>query len=185
MAQDTSSINCNIFRYNFSETIMQHIAYFAKLHQFEDRHTYKENWNRWYEEYHISLDEEIIRLKALGYKGDIQGKMFKAGRYYFRKKANNSNDNEKSDNTDNQPQSKYTMMSKTILDEMTTHIITSMQNDKAYTPAKGYIDFCERYAAQLEIETERLKLGKHIAEEDLSKKIKKTYKNRYFIVTKS
>ena len=33
------------------------------------------------------IDTEVLRLKKLGYNGDVIGKMYKAGRYYFRKKV--------------------------------------------------------------------------------------------------
>ena len=76
-----------ILRFKFSEDIMTLIAYFAKLHQFEDRHIYKANWLRWLEENHDILQVEIAQLEAKGYTGDIVDKMYKAGRYYFRKKV--------------------------------------------------------------------------------------------------
>jgi hypothetical protein len=192
-----------ILRFNFSETIMTRIAYFAKLHQFEDRQTYKTNWTRWYEENHTCLDAEIQRLDLNGYEGDGKEKMYKAGRYYFRKKAEDkkaedkktedkkAEDKKAEDNTTEkdkkkakEPSKKYTMMDKAILAVMDTHIRTSRQNNKAYTPAKGYTEFCERFAPLLVIETARLKLVEQIDEEHISNKIKKTYKNRYFIITR-
>jgi hypothetical protein len=183
-----------ILRFNFSETIMTRIAYFAKLHQFEDRQTYKTNWTRWYEENHICLDAEIQRLEANGYEGDGKEKMYKAGRYYFRKKAEYKKaeykkvEDKKAEDKDKkkakEPSKNYTMMDKAILAVMDTHIRTSRQNNKAYTPAKGYTEFCERFAPLLVVETARLKLVEQIDEEHISNKIKKTYKNRYFIITR-
>ena len=183
-----------ILRFNFSETIMTRIAYFAKLHQFEDRQTYKTNWTRWYEENHICLDAEIQRLDLNGYEGDGKEKMYKAGRYYFRKKTEDKKaedkkaEDKKAEDKDKkkakEPSKKYTMMDKAILAVMDTHIRTSRQNNKAYTPAKGYTEFCERFAPLLVVETARLKLVEQIDEEHISNKIKKTYKNRYFIITR-
>ena len=84
-AQTQDGINYTILRFNFTEDIMARIAYFAKLHQFEDRHTYKTNWERWCEEQQVILETEITRLENNGYAGDVKAKMYKAGRYYFRK----------------------------------------------------------------------------------------------------
>jgi hypothetical protein len=193
-AQD--GINYTILRFNFTEDIMSRIAYFAKLHQFEDRHTYKTNWNRWCEEQQVILETEITRLENNGYAGDVKEKMYKAGRYYFRKKqeqvqgqvqgneqvqAQNKKENMK---MNVKKSSKYTTMNKAILEEMDNHIITSMRTNRAYTPAGGYIEFCERYAAVLTVETERLKWTERLSEDAITKKIKKTYKNRYFMVTR-
>ena len=203
-AQTQDGINYTILRFNFTEDIMTRIAYFAKLHQFEDRHTYKTNWERWCEEQQVILEMEITRLENNGYAGDVKAKMYKAGRYYFRKKqeqAKQVQGQEQAKQVQGQEQdqaqhkkenmkmnvkksSKYTTMNKAILEEMDNHIITSMRINRAYTPAGGYTEFCERYAAVLTVETERLKLAERLSEDAITKKIKKTYKNRYFMVTR-
>jgi len=181
MAQE-QTLNYTILRFNFSEDIVSQIAYFSKLHQFEDRHSYKTNWDSWFEENHLILEEEIRRLTNNGYNGDVKEKMYKAGRYYFRKKQQvQEEDHAKKALKKN---SKYTTMNKAVLQEMDNHIIASMRTDRTYTPAGGYTDFCERYAALLLVETERLKMTEQLNEEDITNKIKKTYKNRYFIVTR-
>jgi hypothetical protein len=195
-AHTQDGINYTILRFNFTEDIMTRIAYFAKLHQFEDRHTYKTNWERWCEEQQVILETEITRLENNGYAGDVKAKMYKAGRYYFRKKQEQGQAEQgqaKHSQVQVQvqvqvqakkQQSKYTTMNKAVLEEMDNHIITSMRINRAYTPAGGYIEFCERYAAVLTVETERLKLTERLSEDAITKKIKKTYKNRYFMVTR-
>lgn len=202
-----AGMNYTILRFNFSEDIMTRIGYFAKLHQFEDRQTYKTNWNRWWEDNQTLLEAEIRRLENNGYEGDVNVKMYKAGRYYFRKKGQEQGQakqvqmQEQAKQVQDQVQakqvqakqlqvqaqvqrSKYTTMNKAILENMDNHIITSMRQNRAFTPAAGYIEFCERYAALLLVETERLKLTERLAEEVISSKIKKTYKNRYFMITR-
>jgi len=168
-----------ILRFKFSEDIMTLITYFAKLHQFEDRHTYKANWLRWLEENHDILQVEIAQLEAKGYTGDIVDKMYKAGRYYFRKKVEveeKEKEKEKKGGVN-----KYITMNKSILEEMDKHILTSMRTQLAsYTPALGYEEFCKQYCDLLSREKQRLMLD----EDMVAKKFKKTYKNRYFIVTR-
>ena len=87
----TSSINNNIktYRHEFSKEFMAELSTFAKVHQFDDRHAYKSEWAKWTQQDNIAqaMDVEKRRLEENGYKGDIQDKMFKAGRYYFRKKS--------------------------------------------------------------------------------------------------
>jgi hypothetical protein len=179
-------------RFNFSEDIMTHITYFAKLHQYEDRHTYKANWTRWLEEKMVIIQPEIKRLQENGYGGDVIGKMYKAGRYYFRKKTvaavidEEGKGKSKKKDTDNsiKKPSKYITMDKIVLEEMDKHILASIKN-KTYTPAKGYLEFYELYSnTLLAVETERLKLTEHLAEALIEAKMKKTYKNRYFLITR-
>jgi ATPase subunit of ABC transporter with duplicated ATPase domains len=208
---DDKIINYTILRFNFTEDIMSRITYFAKLHQFEDRETYKTNWNRWFAENQLILEAEINRLTNNGYTGDVEAKMYKAGRYYFRKKqaqaqvqtqAQTQEQEQEQAQTQEQEQeqaqtqtkaqtqpgkkqtSKYTTMNKAVLEDMDNHIITSMRTNRAYTPAGGYTEFCERFAAVLAVEMGRLKLIERLSDELITKKIKKTYKNRYFMVTR-
>jgi hypothetical protein len=177
---------------------MAQIAYFAKLHQFDDRQTYKTHWTRWFSENQISLEAEIQRLTANGYTGDVNEKMYKAGRYYFRKKkedekegqdekeGKDGKDEKERQDVDKPPYTskKYITMSKGLLAEMDKHIVSSIENDRTYTPAKGYTVFCERYVALLAVETARLILATQLNDTQIIAKIKKTYKNRYFIVTR-
>ena len=201
-----TTINYTILRFNFTEDIMTRIAYFSKLHQFEDRQTYKTNWNKWFEENQLTLEAEIRRLTNNGYEGNVKEKMYKAGRYYFRKKQEQAQEPRQAQARQAQAQepgqaqtqesvqepvqdkkkkqSKYTTMNKAVLEEMDNHIISSMRINRAYTPASGYTEFCERYADIVLIETERLKLTERLSEDMITKKIKKTYKNRYFMVSR-
>ena len=68
---------------------MAHVSGFSKIHQYDDRHTYKSEWAKWtqLEDIALTIDAETRRLQENGYVGDINDKMFKAGRYYFRKKT--------------------------------------------------------------------------------------------------
>ena len=77
------------YRHEFSKEFMADLAYFSKVHQFDDRHTYKNEWMKWTQQDNIAQAMEIEkrRLEENGYKGDVEDKMFKAGRYYFRKKT--------------------------------------------------------------------------------------------------
>ena len=86
-----TTINNNIktYRHEFGKEFMADLSTFAKVHQFDDRHTYKSEWAKWSQQDNIAqaMEMEKRRLEENGYKGDIEDKMFKAGRYYFRKKS--------------------------------------------------------------------------------------------------
>jgi hypothetical protein len=87
----TSNDNNNIktYRHEFGKEFMAELSRFSKVHQYDDRHTYKSEWTKWTQQYDIAqaIDVEKRRLEENGYKGDTEDKMFKAGRYYFRKKS--------------------------------------------------------------------------------------------------
>ena len=126
------------------------------------------------------VEREISRLQQLGYKGDVIDKMFKAGRYYFREKKStpNVNDTEKK-------QRNYINMDSEVIQSMDAHLLTIM-NEPNFKPAIGYDLFCAQNIDILRNEIMRLiKENPAIKDtpEKLSSKIKKTYKNRYFILS--
>ena len=166
----------NIYRFKFSDDIMQAITEFSKIHQYEDRNDYKESWKEWCDDNSEFLEIETRRLIDLGYKGDVIDKMYKAGRYYFRKKT-------LSDSTETKKRRVYVAMNSTILSNMDKHIIDSIKSE-TYSPAEGYSEFCENNIELLKTEVARL-LKSGINSEDISSKIKKTYKNRYFIISRN
>ena len=81
--------NIKTYRHEFGKEFMANLSCFSKVHQYDDRHAYKSEWTKWTQQEEIAqeIDIEKRRLQENGYKGDIEDKMFKAGRYYFRKKT--------------------------------------------------------------------------------------------------
>jgi len=77
------------FRFEFSKSFIDELSRFSKVHQFDERRTYKEAWQKWKSNPEIDniITFEVRRLEESGYVGDIEDKMFKSGRYYFRKKT--------------------------------------------------------------------------------------------------
>ena len=170
-----NKINVNIFRYNFHDNVMEQLTTFAKIHQHDDRKTYKDAWKQWLEDNEDIVSEEKIRLDELGYDGDIIDKMYKAARYYFRKKSNVKPDPKK--------RRKYISMEHEMITSMDNHIIRNRSNDN-YTPSRGYSEFCTMNVELIRSEINRMiEIG--ISTEDISIKFKKTYKNRYFIITRN
>lgn len=81
--------NIKTYRHEFGKEFMLQLSMFSKVHQYDDRHMYKSEWTKWVQQEDIAqaIDAEKRRLQENGYTGDIDDKMFKAGRYYFRKKT--------------------------------------------------------------------------------------------------
>ena len=170
-------------RFNFTDEVMDIIAQFAKIHKFDDRHIYRENWDKWFEENNSILLKEIQRLMENGYDGNVKDKMYKAGRYYFRKKNNNVHTESNKKETTIKKRN-YISMNKVVIEEMDKHIRAGIMRKEDYTPANGYTDFCKLHDNLLDIEKKRINLECNIVNDKILDKFKKTYKNRYFILTR-
>jgi hypothetical protein len=168
-----NEININIYRYKFIEEFTGELYKFSKIHQYDHRKDFKEAWNIWVEDNQGLVDEEVRRLSNLGYDGDILDKMFKSARYYFRKKSTEKKEPQK--------RRVYIGVEKELLDAMDKHILQNV-NNKDYKPSDGFSIFCKENIEILQEEVNRLckcGLTNHI---EIKDKIKKTYKNRYFML---
>jgi Fe-S cluster biosynthesis and repair protein YggX len=169
----TSSIN--IYRYKFTQELMNEIYQFAKIHQYDERKDFKEAWEIWMETQTELVNSEVNRLTNLNYQGDIIDKMFKSARYYFRKKGTVKKEPVQ--------RSAYVAINKDLLDAMDKHILSNITK-KDYKPSDGFVDFCNANIPLLKEEVSRLfeEEGLQKDAKIVEKKIKKTYKNRYFII---
>ena len=159
-----------IFRYKFNDMFAEQLYEFSKIHQYDDRATFKEAWTEWTEENNELIDSEVKRLTELGYEGNILEKMFKSSRYYFRKKST-----EKKAPAQRRP---YIGMTQELLDSMDDYISRTL----TIKPSLSFIEFCRTNVEILQEEVKRL-CSKGIKEPlEIKDKIKKTYKNRYFTI---
>jgi len=170
--EDESSSN-TIYRYKFTEDFMVDLYKFAKIHQYDDRKDFKEAWLIWVEDNKDIVDEELHRLLYLGYEGDILDKMFKSARYYFRKKSTEKK----------QPKQRrqYISVNRELLNAMDNHIEDNMYNDN-YQPKTGFITFCKDNEILLKDAISKLYEQGEKNSGLIEDKIKKTYKNRYFML---
>jgi hypothetical protein len=165
----------NIFRYKFTNDFTDELFKFSKIHQYDNRKDFKEAWNSWVEANQELVNDEIRRLDNLGYNGDSMDKMYKSARYYFRKKSTEKKEPIK--------RRIYIGSQKELLDAMDEHIRTSIR-DENFKPSDSFDVFCKKNVDLLKNEVTILcRTG--ITNSDIIKnKIKKTYKNRYFLVIK-
>ena len=77
----------NIYRYKFADDVCAELDRFSKVHQYDDRVTFKEAWTEWTNDSEDLISAEVRRLTNLGYEGDVVDKMYKSARYYYRKKS--------------------------------------------------------------------------------------------------
>jgi|TARA_A100001015_G_scaffold115495_1_gene128238 hypothetical protein len=158
-----------VYRYKLNSNIVALVEEFAKLHQYDNRKEYKEAWDEYLEEHKEEIKREENRLTSLGYEGDINDKMFKSGRYYYRNKPITK--------TKPKDRRKYISLSDTIVNSMSNYISTSGLELK---PAEGYEKYSESNKLLIKEEIDRLKKEGVLSQEDILLKIKKSYKNRYF-----
>jgi len=163
-----------IYRYKFGQSFMKGLFQFAKIHQYDDRHTFKDAWKVWVEVNCDEVEAEIRSLNETGYTGDIIDKMYKSARYYFRKKATTKKDPKK--------RRVYISLNKDFLSKMNDHVKNYCIDDKN-TPADGFEDFCKTNKSELGDEVAYLYHAGITDPKDISAKIKKTYKNKYFQIT--
>lgn len=178
-----SKFEKKIFRFKFSKDIVDMLIYFGKLHQYDNRHDYKDEWKRWYQNNSDILQKEERRLIELGFIGTVEDKMYKAGRYYFRKIEDNSTnvqDNKSQESVENKKR-QYISLSRNILNAMDNHIITNINNNN-YTPSSGLDKFSKQNTIILASETLYLENNSALKKDEIYLKIKKTYKNRYYLI---
>jgi|LauGreSBDMM110SN_4_FD.fasta_scaffold117461_2 Fe-S cluster biosynthesis and repair protein YggX len=170
-----SASSINIYRYKFTQEFMNEIYQFAKIHQYDERKDFKEAWEIWMETQSELINSEVNRLTTLNYQGDIIDKMFKSARYYFRKKGTVKKEPVQ--------RSSYVAINKDLLDAMDEHILSNVTK-KDYKPSDGFVDFCNTNIPLLKEEVLRLFEEEGVQKDAkiIEKKIKKTYKNRYFIM---
>ena len=188
------NIHIKTFRFKLSEEVTSELYEFAKLHKYDDRHTFKEFWEVWIKIPVIvyMLNNEIARLNALGYKGFSMDKMYKSARYYFRKKRETIEEAERKDYIGFSKEFLRVMYNH-IVEQIKTHIITETKkiNNQDIpisniSPADAYNDFCNIKQPEISKEITTMK-DRNISlnAKEIPQKIKKTYKNRYYNIRKN
>ena len=149
----------------------EHLVFRFKLAPFVQEMVTAENAN--------AIHNEEERLGELGYDGNVVDKMYKAGRYYFRTKTVNKDKKAKK-------RRQYVSMDNSILNAMDEHIACNY-NTEGYTPASGYNTFVESNKNILLTELQRLfaEKGNNLNAKDIQLKVKKTYKNRYYLYSRN
>ena len=168
--------NIKIYRYKFSDEFIEELYKFSKIHQYDHRKDFKDAWEVWIDDNSQLIFKESTRLTELGYDGDILHKMFTSARYYFRKKG--------TEKTEPRMRCTYIGAQKELLDAMDNHIISCLSlNAQMFKPSTGFTEFCKEHIKLLQEEVDVLIKFNIVSSDEIKKKIKKTYKNRYFMIT--
>jgi hypothetical protein len=163
----------NIYRYKFTNDFTNELYKFSKIHQYDHRKDFKEAWEIWIDDNTNLVDDEVRRLTNLGYDGDILDKMFKSARYYFRKKSTEKKEPVK--------RRIYVGSQNDLLEAMDDHIKSNISSGE-FKPADGFDEFCKKNVDILKDQVNQLIRSGITDSNEIKSKIKKTYKNRYFLI---
>lgn len=160
-----------VFRFKFSQTILEQMQEFARIHKFDQRTDFKEAWETWIQNNKTMIQEENTRLCQCGFTGDIHDKMYKSVRYYYSKKSNSKQEPKK--------RRKYITIDKEILANIDRHITNSIESNDSFKPSDGFKEFIDLNYDSILPTFEKTELTR----DDIDQKLKKTYKNRYFLIS--
>lgn len=166
-----------IYRYKFSKEFLDVMTEFARIHRFDDAQVFKENWNEWVEKNIDNISRETKILKDMGYTGNVKVKMYKSARYYFKNKSTKNKGKEKK-------RCKYVGLDPLFRMAMDDHI-QCISFRRELKPSMGYINFIDDEKNKDMIKTEKNRLKSFgFKEDEIEGKLKKTYKNRYYLKQK-
>ena len=162
-----------VYRHKFSKPFQEKIEEFSGQHKYDDYKTLKERFKEWVDENKLCIMEEERRMKNNGYSGNMEDKIFKSSRYYFMKKSNEKKEVKK--------RKKYTSKNNQLLEEIKMHIYRT----EITKPSEAFDDFVSKKETLLNnVKTELINSGDYDKNESETK-IKKIYKNKFYIHQKS
>jgi hypothetical protein len=161
-----------IYRHKFAPEISVKIAEFSMEHGTESLADFKKHWSNFIVTNKEAIEKEAMRLGVEGVTADVVDKMFTSARYWYTKKPH-SKDTIQKDKS-------YVTTTRAFLSAIDAHIQTS---GHAMKPSDAFTDFCELNLEALKNEITHLKAA-DLSADDIRTKIKKTYKNRHFVITK-
>mgnify|MGYP001207422890 FL=1 len=158
------------YRFNFTKEFQDCVVDFSKKHKLDNIKDFKNYFEIWCNENKGIIDDEFVYLTRLGFEGDIIDKIYKSSRYYFKNKSDVKKEPKK--------RKKYTSKNNQILKLVYDHINNMKIRAK---PSVAFSDFEEKHSAEIErFKAELIENG--YEEKGAIKKIKKIYKNKYFML---
>ena len=121
---NSENIQLQTFRFKMSEDLCVQLYEFSKLHQYDDRKSFKDAWYVWINTVDIEslINIEIKTMKNQGYTGDVIEKLFKSARYYYRKKKSQ-------DSTEPVQRKPYVGVSSETLEMIDKHLKEQFEGD--------------------------------------------------------
>lgn len=161
------------YRYNFTDEFQEKLKLFSIKHSNDYIDDFRINFDTWCKENEDEITCQELILCRLGYTGDFSNKMFKSVRYYFK--------NKRSDKKVVKKRKKYTVKNDILLYAIKEHITNLKEKIQ---PKLAYKDFNENNIDIIDRVKNYLIFNEGYDEKSALNKIKKIYKNKYFIINK-
>lgn len=170
-----------IFRFKFSEDFSNILEQFAIVHQYDKPKIFREAYNNFIKDNENIVIREKRYLIGNGYDGDINDKMYRSARYYFKNKDYSNTENKFKDK---QKRRKYIKQNSEFINAVDEHVNQMLRTEMK--PSEAFKNFQENELYSTIYNNELSRIGKYLdSEKDILNKIKKTYKNRYFTQQKN
>ena len=142
------------FRFKFSEEINDKLSNFGRLYSYANNEDLKSYWENWLNENEEVIINENNRLIELGYKGNINDKLYKSVKYYWIKvhKLENVPNNEIDINNKNQT---YIIINNKLLEKINNHVNEIIINN--ISPKEGYDIFLKENEEFINTELNEMK----------------------------
>jgi len=185
-------VDRSIYRFKLSPHIIELLTNFSRLHMYSSREVFKDKWKEWLIINREVVDIEKKRLKDLGCTKNIDEKMYTATRYYFKKKEaketkeTNATKTTTATTATTTKRSGYVVLDHELVAKMDSYIKESYC--KEFKPSTSYTIFMDLNKDKIDREVERLlkiEIGKLDTRDKCREKIKKTFKNRCFVLEKN
>lgn len=201
----------DVFRFNFRQPFAMLLGQFAGEHQHDPCDQFREAFAQWEITHAVVLREEQQHLASLGYVGDFRNKVLKSARYYFRKKEASPPPPTAPSRSvrllrkPSHPRKKYSSIDEDLATKMTEYL--EIESNRRLKPSQAFKTFCEKFRQEVLTEMNRLQsvplsvqqnqeappLSPDLLQSMPPKtlhnqlallKIKKTFKNKHFIIKK-
>jgi hypothetical protein len=134
-------------------------------------------WSNFVQSHQSLIELEEQRLRAMGYTGDLNSKMFRSARYY-RKSKNGSGQQEERMGA---VRREYVATPETLLTQMDVHVRDNCFGTQPLSPKQGWAVFQEANMMAVEAAINDLSGTDKLTRPEAEEKIKKAYKNRHFL----
>lgn len=167
------------FRFKFTKQLLNSIREFSKIHSNDNCDDFLEAFQSWTYENREMIQLEEERLKSMGFNKDINAKIYKSARYYFKNKKNKTKQNDAVKVNSN---IKFGYISRNPKFFKMVENYISSNPIKASVMYKNFMDDPTK-SVQIEKEVNRL-ITFNLDREAALKKIQKTFNNAYYKIKK-
>lgn len=170
-----------VYRHSIGPDVLAKLRPFAQLHATLSSKEFKVKWQLWCQTNELLIAREFSRLEDLAYTGDVESKLYRAARYYFKTRPPTLTPRRKLNSTP------YISLSPILIQSMDAHIRVSLGRSDSPAPAVLYSRYIATHTDLIPLftaEAERLQVQAGLSDDAIIVKFKKTYKNRYFLLTR-